>query len=91
MTRWEQPTNGWSKLRCVDHIRDSLTMHVEVLVDFISVLPYVGNHFNQTERKTLVTRSFMELVILRWTKTTAESAGHITGVTGNNYSIKDMR
>ena len=91
MTRWEAPTSGWAKLRCVDHIRDSLNMHVEVLVDFISVLPYIANNFDASQRKTLVTKSFMELIILRWTKTTKPTSGVITGVTGHNYSMKDMR
>jgi len=90
MTRWEAPTSGWAKLRCVDHIRDSLNMHVEVLVDFISVLPYIANNFDASQRKTLVTKSFMELIILRWTKTTKPTSGVITGVTGHNYSMKDM-
>ena len=91
MTRWEPPTSSWAKLRCVDHIRDSLNMHVEVLVDFISVLPYIANNFDASQRKTLVTKSFMELIILRWTKTTKPTSGVITGVTGHNYSMKDMR
>jgi len=90
MTRWEPPTSSWAKLRCVDHIRDSLNMHVEVLVDFISVLPYIANNFDASQRKTLVTKSFMELIILRWTKTTKPTSGVITGVTGHNYSMKDM-
>ena len=91
MARWEAPTSGWAKLRCVDHIRDSLNMHVEVLVDFISVLPYIGSNFDAGQRKTLVTKSFMELIILRWTKTTKQNSGVITGVTGHNYSMNDMR
>jgi len=90
MARWEAPTSGWAKLRCVDHIRDSLNMHVEVLVDFISVLPYIGSNFDAGQRKTLVTKSFMELIILRWTKTTKQNSGVITGVTGHNYSMNDM-
>ncbi|CBY38069.1 unnamed protein product [Oikopleura dioica] len=65
-------------------------MHVEVLVDFISVLPYIGSNFDAGQRKTLVTKSFMELIILRWTKTTKQNSGVITGVTGHNYSMNDM-
>ena len=87
---WGVLDTGEDKLRCIDHIKDALQLHVFRLQSLLDVLPYTRLMFTPKQKSMVIMKCYVEIIVLRWVQTTNTDKKSIRGVTGIDYSWSDM-
>ena len=89
-TGWTVPDTAVAKLDCIDHIKDAMHLHISRLTQLLDLLPYTRLMFTPEQKTEIISKCYVEVIVLRWVMTTNADEQSIRGVTGIEYKFDDL-